>query len=36
MEMYFLCPDAVDQGAESTEALANSILGANVWYFWWD
>lgn len=36
MEMYILCPDAVDQGAESTEALANSILGANVWYFWWD
>lgn len=36
MEMYILCPDAVDQGTESTEALANAILGANVWYFWWD
>ncbi len=36
MEMYILCPDIVDQGTESTEALANSILGANVWYFWWD
>jgi len=36
MEMYELCPDAVDQGYESTEALANAILGANVWYFWWD
>lgn len=36
MEMYVFCPDSVDQGTESTEALANSILGANVWSFWWD
>lgn len=36
MEIFILCPDAVDQGTESVEALANSIMGANVWSFWWD
>ena len=36
IEMYILCPDAVDQGTETTEALASSLLGANVWSFWWD
>ena len=36
MEMFILCPDVVDQGTETVTALANSILGANVWFFWWD
>lgn len=36
MEMFYLCPDIVDQGTETVEALANQILNANVWYFWWD
>ena len=33
MEMFILCPDAVDQGTETVEALANCILGAKVWPF---
>ncbi|MEI7577244.1 MAG: DUF4253 domain-containing protein [Armatimonadota bacterium] len=36
LEMFSLCPDIIDEGTESTETLANSILGAHVWYFWWD
>ncbi|MBS1700479.1 MAG: DUF4253 domain-containing protein [Armatimonadetes bacterium] len=36
MEMFWLCPDVVDQGTESVGELANALLGANVWYFWWD
>ena len=36
MEMYILCPDSVDQGTDTTEALANCLLGAKVWSFWWD
>jgi hypothetical protein len=36
MEMYYFCPDVVDQGTGSVKALAESILGANVWFFWWD
>lgn len=36
MEMYYLCPDIVDQGTETVENLASSLLNANVWYFWWD
>jgi hypothetical protein len=36
MEMFYLCPDIVDQGTETVENLASSLLNANVWYFWWD
>ncbi len=36
LEMFSLCPDIIDEGLETTEALAMSILGAHVWYFWWD
>jgi len=36
LEMFSLCPDIIDEGVETTEALAISILGAHVWYFWWD
>lgn len=36
LEHYAFCPDAVDQGAESFQALAQQILNAHVWSFWWD
>lgn len=36
LEMFSLCPEIIEEGTESTEALAKSILGAHVWYFWWD
>ncbi len=35
-EQYAFCRDIVDQGLDSVEALAGTILGSNVWYFWWD
>jgi hypothetical protein len=35
-EQYIYCPDIVDQGVESIEMLAAVLLGATVWYFWWD
>lgn len=35
-EQYIYCPDIVDQGVQSIEALAAVLLGATVWYFWWD
>lgn len=33
---YNYCPDIVEQGMESIEALALSLLNSNIWYFWWD
>jgi hypothetical protein len=33
---YGYCPDIVDQGAESLEALAAMLLNSTVWFFWWD
>lgn len=30
------CPDIITQGVESVEALAAMLVGAGVWYFWWD
>jgi hypothetical protein len=35
-EHYIYCYDVVDQGCGTMEVLAGSILGATVWYFWWD
>lgn len=35
-EQYALCPDIVDQGTESVQALAQGLLNARVWFFWWD
>ncbi|WP_157314941.1 DUF4253 domain-containing protein [Chitinibacter sp. GC72] len=35
-EQYLYCPDIVDQGTETVEALARSLLRSPVWYFWWD
>jgi hypothetical protein len=36
VEMYALCPDIVEQGVESIENLAQSLVGSHVWFFWWD
>lgn len=35
-EQYVYCPDIVDQGTESIEALAATLLNSGVWFFWWD
>lgn len=35
-EMYALCPDIVDQGVETVQNLAQALLNASTWYFWWD
>jgi hypothetical protein len=36
MEQYRYCGDIVDQGTETIDQLAASLLGSPVWYFWWD
>jgi hypothetical protein len=33
---YVYCNDIVDQGVESIEALAATLLGDPRWFFWWD
>lgn len=33
---YHYCPDIVDQGVGSIEALAAGLLSGRIWYFWWD
>jgi hypothetical protein len=33
---FAYCPDRVDQGTGSVEALAACLLNASVWFFWWD
>lgn len=35
-QQYLYCQDIVDQGTETVDALASTLLGGNVWYFWWD
>jgi hypothetical protein len=35
-QQYRYCYDIVEQGTGSIEALAATLLGAPVWYFWWD
>ena len=35
-EHYVYCTDIVDQGTGTMQVLADSLLGATVWYFWWD
>ena len=35
-EHYLYCSDIVDQGVESIEVLAATLLNAPVWFFWWD
>ncbi len=36
MQQYLYCNDIIDQGYESFDALAASLLGAKTWFFWWD
>ncbi|MFF8603953.1 DUF4253 domain-containing protein [Streptomyces sp. NPDC015232] len=36
LEHYAYCPDIVDQGVDSVEALAATQLLAGTWHFWWD
>lgn len=35
-EQYLYCPDIVDQGAGTVDALAATLKGGTAWYFWWD
>jgi hypothetical protein len=35
-EMYHYCADIVEQGTETTSALAASLMVSDYWYFWWD
>lgn len=35
-EQFVYSPDIVLQGTGSIEALAAGLLGASVWFFWWD
>lgn len=35
-ELAAFCPDLVHQGVGSLQALAEEILGADTWQFWWD
>lgn len=36
LEHFWYCADVVDQGAGTIEALANDLLNAPRWLFWWD
>jgi len=36
MEMYSYCPDIIDQGVGTLEALAADLMAGHWWYFWWD
>lgn len=35
-EVYAVCPDVVDQGTETVEALAEHLQASKRLYFWWD
>jgi Domain of unknown function (DUF4253) len=35
-EHYAYCPDTVDQGMDTIEALAALLLVSDWWFFWWD
>jgi len=35
-EHYWYCPDVVDQGVETLDALAAIQVPARRWFFWWD
>jgi hypothetical protein len=36
LDQYAYCADIVDQGTETIDALAASLLNAEGWFFWWD
>ena len=35
-DQYLYCNDIVDQGTDTVEGLASSLMGSRYWYFWWD
>jgi hypothetical protein len=35
-QQYIYCPDIVEQGTETIEALAATLLNGHSWFFWWD
>jgi Domain of unknown function (DUF4253) len=35
-EQYLYCADIVDQGCETLNNLAATLLNGKTWYFWWD
>jgi Domain of unknown function (DUF4253) len=35
-EQYLYCADIVQQGTETIEALAATLVDGTVWFFWWD
>jgi hypothetical protein len=35
-EHFIYCPDIVFQGCETMSNLAATLMGGQVWYFWWD
>ncbi|WP_056501417.1 DUF4253 domain-containing protein [Sphingomonas sp. Leaf22] len=35
-ECYAYCPDTVDQGVDTIEALAATLMASDWWFFWWD
>jgi hypothetical protein len=35
-EQWWYCPDVVDQGVETLDALAAVQVAGHRWYFWWD
>jgi hypothetical protein len=35
-EHYLYCYDIVDQGVQTIENLAATLLASDIWYFWWD
>lgn len=36
IEQYLYCPDIVEQGVDSVDALADSLAKSPMWFFWWD
>ena len=35
-EQFLYCPDIVEQGVESIDALASTLRSGKYWFFWWD
>lgn len=35
-EQYLYCSDIVEQGVETIEKLASTLINSDKWYFWWD
>src|SRR5438477_200927 len=35
-DQYWYCPDVVDQGVETVDALAIAQVASRRWFFWWD